>query len=196
MLACIYIKAGVILPIITNPTLSNVLNSSNGVNRCVIYNDTQNLPRQWFLLHPECLWNGRSLAAGVGSGRKVRGSKMLPEGHHYACSVLQYIHNRWSISLHLVSAFSRYNAYRTPTFPQFRTQYIRRRSQLLRENAKCGYEPGLRRQYLRLRSQLLALRYGPLSEQSSFRASSVRSSRTTLDRMEVRPRETELREGQ
>lgn len=84
---------------------------------------------------------------------------------------------------------SRYNAYRTPTFPQFRTQYIRRRSQLLRENAKCGFEPGLRRQYLRLRSQLLALRYGPLSEQSSFRASSVRSSRTTLDRMEVRPRE-------
>lgn len=84
----------------------------------------------------------------------------------------------------------RYNAYRTPTFPQFRTQYIRRRSQLLRENAKCGFEPGLRRQYLRLRSQLLALRYGPLSEQSSFRASSVRSSRTTLDRMEVRPNET------
>lgn len=83
----------------------------------------------------------------------------------------------------------RYNAYRTPTFPQFRTQYIRRRSQLLRENAKCGFEPGLRRQYLRLRSQLLALRYGPLSEQSSFRASSVRSSRTTLDRMEVRPNE-------
>ncbi|KAG8002490.1 WD repeat-containing protein 13 [Nibea albiflora] len=79
---------------------------------------------------------------------------------------------------------ARYNAYRTPTFPQFRTQYIRRRSQLLRENAKCGFEPGLRRQYLRLRSQLLALRYGPLSEQSSFRASSVRSSRTTLDRME------------
>lgn len=44
---------------------------------------------------------------------------------------------------------------------------------------------------MRLRSQLLGLRYGPLSEQSSFRASSVRSSRTTLDRMEVR-----LREGQ
>ncbi|KAG7270541.1 hypothetical protein CRUP_025143 [Coryphaenoides rupestris] len=31
---------------------------------------------------------------------------------------------------------ARYNAYRTPTFPQFRTQYIRRRSQLLRENAQ------------------------------------------------------------
>uniref|UniRef100_A0A673LE71 WD repeat domain 13 n=1 Tax=Sinocyclocheilus rhinocerous TaxID=307959 RepID=A0A673LE71_9TELE len=92
----------------------------------------------------------------------------------------------FSVFLTLFVFFLRYNAYRTPTFPQFRTQYIRRRSQLLRENAKCGFEPGLRRQYLRLRSQLLALRYGPLSEQSSFRASSVRSSRTTLDRMEVR----------
>ena len=88
MQACIYIRVGDILPFITNSTLSNVpANSSNGVNRCVIYNDTQNLPRQWFLLHLECLWNGRSLAAGVGSGRKVRGSNMLTEGHHYACPV-------------------------------------------------------------------------------------------------------------
>ncbi|CAM5173739.1 unnamed protein product, partial [Eretmochelys imbricata] len=82
---------------------------------------------------------------------------------------------------------ARYNAYRTPGFPQFRTQYIRRRSQLLRENAKAGHDPGARKLYLRLRAQLLAQRYGPLSEQSSFRAYSnsiVRSSRTTLDRME------------
>ncbi|KAH0510812.1 WD repeat-containing protein 13 [Microtus ochrogaster] len=81
----------------------------------------------------------------------------------------------------------RYNAYRTPTFPQFRTQYIRRRSQLLRENAKAGHPPALRRQYLRLRGQLLGQRYGPLSEPGSARAYSnsiVRSSRTTLDRME------------
>nr|XP_012593497.1 WD repeat-containing protein 13 isoform X3 [Microcebus murinus] len=82
---------------------------------------------------------------------------------------------------------ARYNAYRTPTFPQFRTQYIRRRSQLLRENAKAGHPPALRRQYLRLRGQLLGQRYGPLSEPGSARAYSnsiVRSSRTTLDRME------------
>lgn len=38
-----------------------------------------------------------------------------------------------------------YIAYRTPTFPQFRTQYICRRSQLLRENAKAGHTPALRR---------------------------------------------------
>ncbi|KAG8506960.1 WD repeat-containing protein 13 [Galemys pyrenaicus] len=82
---------------------------------------------------------------------------------------------------------ARYNAYRTPTFPQFRTQYIRRRSQLLRENAKAGHPPALRRQYLRLRGQLLGQRYGPLSEPGSARAYSnsiIRSSRTTLDRME------------
>ncbi|OBS81152.1 hypothetical protein A6R68_20674 [Neotoma lepida] len=83
---------------------------------------------------------------------------------------------------------ARYNAYRTPTFPQFRTQYIRRRSQLLRENAKAGHPPALRRQYLRLRGQLLGQRYGPLSEPGSARAYSnsiIRSSRTTLDRMEL-----------
>lgn len=88
----------------------------------------------------------------------------------------------------LASCHRRYNAYRTPTFPQFRTQYIRRRSQLLRENAKAGHPPALRRQYLRLRGQLLGQRYGPLSEPGSARAYSnsiVRSSRTTLDRMEV-----------
>uniref|UniRef100_UPI00358F1978 WD repeat-containing protein 13 n=1 Tax=Myxine glutinosa TaxID=7769 RepID=UPI00358F1978 len=92
---------------------------------------------------------------------------------------------------------ARYNAYRTPQYPQFRTQYIRRRSQLLRDAALGGLEgkesggcgsreptPN-RRTYLRLRGQLLALRYGALSEQSSCRQSnSVRSSRTTLDRME------------
>ena len=67
----------------------------------------------------------------------------------------------------LASCHRRYNAYRTPTFPQFRTQYIRRRSQLLRENAKAGHPPALRRQYLRLRGQLLGQRYGPLSEPGS-----------------------------
>ncbi|XP_060039630.1 WD repeat-containing protein 13 isoform X1 [Erinaceus europaeus] len=93
---------------------------------------------------------------------------------------------------------ARYNAYRTPSFPQFRTQYIRRRSQLLRENAKAGHSPALRRQYLRLRGQLLGQRYGPLSEPGSARAYSnsiVRSSRTTLDRMEDRGKVREKGRG-
>ncbi|GAB1302623.1 WD repeat-containing protein 13 [Apodemus speciosus] len=95
--------------------------------------------------------------------------------------------NGRGVAASLSSGREKYNAYRTPTFPQFRTQYIRRRSQLLRENAKAGHPPALRRQYLRLRGQLLGQRYGPLSEPGSARAYSnsiVRSSRTTLDRME------------
>ncbi|NWI32734.1 WDR13 protein, partial [Sula dactylatra] len=82
----------------------------------------------------------------------------------------------------------RYAAYRTPRWPQFRTQYVRRRSQLLREQAQGGaLEGGTRRWYLRVRTRLLAQRYGALSEQSSCRAhssSALRASRTTLDRME------------
>ncbi|XP_033927707.1 WD repeat-containing protein 13 [Melopsittacus undulatus] len=83
---------------------------------------------------------------------------------------------------------ARYAAYRTPRWPQFRTQYVRRRSQLLREQAQGGaLEGNTRRWYLRVRSRLLAQRYGSLSEQSSCRAhssSALRASRTTLDRME------------
>ncbi|XP_069739199.1 WD repeat-containing protein 13 isoform X2 [Phaenicophaeus curvirostris] len=83
---------------------------------------------------------------------------------------------------------ARYAAYRTPRWPQFRTQYVRRRSQLLREQAQAGaLEGATRRWYLRLRARLLAQRYGALSEQSSCRAhssSALRASRTTLDRME------------
>ncbi|XP_030357539.1 WD repeat-containing protein 13 isoform X2 [Strigops habroptila] len=83
---------------------------------------------------------------------------------------------------------ARYAAYRTPRWPQFRTQYVRRRSQLLREQAQGGaLEGSTRRWYLRVRTRLLAQRYGALSEQSSCRAhssSALRASRTTLDRME------------
>ncbi|XP_025900580.1 WD repeat-containing protein 13, partial [Nothoprocta perdicaria] len=82
----------------------------------------------------------------------------------------------------------RYAASRAPGWPQFRTQYMRRRSQLLREHAAGGrLQADARRWYLRVRGQLLAQRYGPLSEQSSCRGYSnslLRGSRTTLDRME------------
>ncbi|XP_032063146.1 WD repeat-containing protein 13 isoform X2 [Aythya fuligula] len=83
---------------------------------------------------------------------------------------------------------ARYAAYRTPRWPQFRTQYVRRRSQLLREQAKGGEPEGAtRRWYLRVRARLLAQRYGALSEAGSCRGhsgSALRGSRTTLDRME------------
>uniref|UniRef100_H2ZHU8 Uncharacterized protein n=1 Tax=Ciona savignyi TaxID=51511 RepID=H2ZHU8_CIOSA len=78
---------------------------------------------------------------------------------------------------------ARYNAYRTPNNSQFRTQYIRRRSQLLRETAKT-VDPSFRKKYLRIRSQLLAQRYGQMSEASSLRSASVRGSVSQLDRFE------------
>ncbi|CAH1274180.1 WDR5 [Branchiostoma lanceolatum] len=82
---------------------------------------------------------------------------------------------------------ARYNAYRLPGSPQFRTQYIRRRSQLLRENAKIDHDPIIRKQYLKVRGQILGQRYGTsLSEQGSQRSRSASkcSSRLTLDREE------------
>lgn len=40
--------------------------------------------------------------------------------------------------------------------------YLRRRNQLLQENAKRSAEPSVRRTYLRLRAQVLAAKYGHL----------------------------------
>ncbi|XP_071815064.1 WD repeat-containing protein 13-like [Apostichopus japonicus] len=84
---------------------------------------------------------------------------------------------------------ARYNAYRTPNSPQFRTLYVKRRSQLLRENAKAGFDPLIRKQYLRQRMQLLADKYGAtitLSDQSSLRSrsASTRGSFTNLSALD------------
>nr|XP_018669266.1 WD repeat-containing protein 13-like [Ciona intestinalis] len=84
---------------------------------------------------------------------------------------------------HVLALDARYNAYRTPNNSQFRTQYIRRRSQLLREAAKT-VDPTFRKKYLKIRSQLLAHRYGQISEASSLRSASVRGSVLHLDRTE------------
>ncbi|XP_064643896.1 WD repeat-containing protein 13-like [Lineus longissimus] len=87
---------------------------------------------------------------------------------------------------------ARFNAYRTPQNPQFRTLYIRRRSQLLREKAAEEHDPLMRREYLKLRSQLLSQRYGApaFSDAGSIksRTASIRSysmSRTTLDNFDA-----------
>ncbi|XP_077491431.1 WD repeat-containing protein 13-like isoform X2 [Amblyomma americanum] len=79
---------------------------------------------------------------------------------------------------------ARFNAYRSPNDPNFRTLYIRRRSQLLRESQKNEQCFAFRKQYLRLRSQLLAQRYGVSVEQSSNRSRSMggrSNSRATLE---------------
>ncbi|KAK7590372.1 hypothetical protein V9T40_001985 [Parthenolecanium corni] len=71
---------------------------------------------------------------------------------------------------------SKFNACRAHGHPSFRTLYIRRRNQLLREYAKND-ETGFRKQYLRIRTQLLQQRYNICLDQTSItsRSISVRS---------------------
>ncbi|XP_049868811.1 WD repeat-containing protein 13-like [Pectinophora gossypiella] len=75
---------------------------------------------------------------------------------------------------------ARFNAYRAPNNPNFKTLYIRRRSQLLRENAKFKDIETIKK-YLNIRSQLLQRRYGvqdniSLSSTSSRQRSSSKAS--------------------
>ncbi|XP_064477690.1 WD repeat-containing protein 13-like [Ornithodoros turicata] len=88
---------------------------------------------------------------------------------------------------------ARYNAYRSPHDPGFRTLYIRRRSQLLRDALKEERNVSFRRQYLRLRSLLLAQRCGLALDQASNRSnrsggarSSSRMTIETSDSFEAR----------
>ncbi|PSN32818.1 WD repeat-containing protein 13 [Blattella germanica] len=67
---------------------------------------------------------------------------------------------------------ARYNAHRAPNHPNFRTLYIRRRSQLLREHTK-GEDSLIRKQYLKIRNQLLQQRYGVSCDQTSIRSRSI-----------------------
>ncbi|CAF4261065.1 unnamed protein product [Rotaria sp. Silwood2] len=60
----------------------------------------------------------------------------------------------------LLALDARYNAHRTPNNLQFKTLYIRRRSQLLRDNHPIENDVNIRKHYLKLRSLLLASRYG------------------------------------
>ncbi|KAJ8919653.1 hypothetical protein NQ315_006180 [Exocentrus adspersus] len=59
---------------------------------------------------------------------------------------------------------ARYNAHRAPQSPNFRTLYIRRRSQLLRDTKRSADDW---KQYLKLRSSLLQQRYGNVKADSS-----------------------------
>ncbi|XP_044259302.1 WD repeat-containing protein 13-like [Tribolium madens] len=71
---------------------------------------------------------------------------------------------------------ARYNAHRAPESPNFRTLYIRRRSQLLRETQR---DPEKWKQYLRVRSMLLQQRYGSSTVESTSSNSSSMSSIVT-----------------
>ncbi|XP_013178831.1 PREDICTED: WD repeat-containing protein 13-like, partial [Papilio xuthus] len=68
---------------------------------------------------------------------------------------------------------ARFNAYRAPGNPNFKTLYIRRRSQLLRENAKFKDIETIKK-YINIRSQLLQKRYG-VQDNISISSSSSRA---------------------
>ncbi|XP_057311161.1 WD repeat-containing protein 13-like [Hydractinia symbiolongicarpus] len=78
-----------------------------------------------------------------------------------------------NIAQYILAVDVRYNNYRIKTDPQFRTLYVRRRSQLLRDNAKKEHNPAFRRQYLNLRKQLLDKKYGPIPVTDSIRSQSI-----------------------
>jgi len=80
--------------------------------------------------------------------------------------------NSVNIAQHILAIDARYSNYRIKE-PQFKTLYIRRRSQLLTENAKKEHEPSIRRQYLNVRKQLLAKKYGTLAVTESLRSHSI-----------------------
>nr|XP_018913976.1 PREDICTED: WD repeat-containing protein 13-like [Bemisia tabaci]XP_018913977.1 PREDICTED: WD repeat-containing protein 13-like [Bemisia tabaci] len=69
---------------------------------------------------------------------------------------------------------AKFNAHRAQNHPNFRTLYIRRRNQLLRDYSRPD-ENGLRSQYLKLRTQLLQQRYN-VDSISTSRSISARSS--------------------
>ncbi|KAL4240495.1 WD repeat-containing protein 13 [Mactra antiquata] len=87
---------------------------------------------------------------------------------------------------------AKYNAYRAPNNPQFRTLYIKRRSQLLKENAAASdKDAASRRDYLHTRARLLAAKYGSpaFSDQGSIKSRSFsfggRSiSKSTIENLE------------
>ncbi|XP_065890385.1 WD repeat-containing protein 13-like [Dysidea avara] len=79
---------------------------------------------------------------------------------------------------------ARYNSYRMSAFPQHRTLYIRRRNQLLRENAKLEADPTIRKKYYKLRAHILSQKYGALERRNQSGAGS-RMSTQSMDSMLV-----------
>lgn len=66
----------------------------------------------------------------------------------------------------ILSADAKFNLYRISNNSQLRTLYMRRRTQLLRDNATKNRENAeIRRHYLNMRTQLLDEKYGPIDQQ-------------------------------
>lgn len=85
----------------------------------------------------------------------------------------------------IIALDAKYKNYRCKNDRSFRTAYIRRRIQLLREYSKNNIiDYNIRREYLKLRKQIINKLFGPMSEISSMIGSSIRSSRLYLDKTE------------
>ncbi|CAG9584582.1 unnamed protein product [Danaus chrysippus] len=87
---------------------------------------------------------------------------------------------------------ARFNAYRAPGNPNFKTLYIRRRSQLLRENAKFKDIETIKK-YINIRSQLLQRRYGvqdniSISSSSSKQRSNSKASLAVDECITINPK--------
>ncbi|CAH2241322.1 jg20491 [Pararge aegeria aegeria] len=91
---------------------------------------------------------------------------------------------------------ARFNAYRAPGNPNFKTLYIRRRSQLLRENSKFK-DIEIIKKYINIRSQLLQRRYGvqdniSISSSSSRQRSNSKASLAIEDSISMNaPKKTD-----
>ncbi|RDD45250.1 WD repeat-containing protein 13 [Trichoplax sp. H2] len=79
-----------------------------------------------------------------------------------------------------IAAFdSHYSMCRTANSPRIRTLYLKRRTQLLRENTKKELDPNIRKQYLKIRTQILTIKYGSVPDLRS-RDPSIRSRAESL----------------
>uniref|UniRef100_A0A1Y1LYP2 WD repeat-containing protein 55 homolog n=1 Tax=Photinus pyralis TaxID=7054 RepID=A0A1Y1LYP2_PHOPY len=89
---------------------------------------------------------------------------------------------------------ARFNAHRAPSNPNFRTLYIRRRSQLLRDTER---NPESWKQYLRVRTQLLQQRYGCSLEPGTTSTALSRTVSKASIQSEVSPltRNVQVTEG-
>ncbi|XP_066933799.1 WD repeat-containing protein 13-like [Clytia hemisphaerica] len=85
-----------------------------------------------------------------------------------------------NVSQHILAVDARYSNYRFTNDPQNRTLYIRRRSQLLRENAKKENDSSIRVNYFNVRKQILAKKYGPVSVTESVRSYNLRSRNSSI----------------
>jgi len=82
----------------------------------------------------------------------------------------------------IVALDAKYKNYRCKNNEHFRTAYLRRRMQILRDySANNIADFHVRKDYLRLRKQIISRMFGQMSEASSMFGSSIQSSRLRLD---------------